>query len=125
MNPIASTLSFIMASGITPSQTNRLKEIGYFGQPASRNHHLSCYGGLAEHSANVTRRLAFFIKAGEGVSGFALKLFYHFNVSLGHGLTAEFFTGSRPCITRKGFYYLVVLKYTQYFFVHFTFPLAA
>lgn len=57
MNPIASTLSFIMASGITPSQTNRLKEIGYFGQPASRNHHLSCYGGLAEHSANVTRRL--------------------------------------------------------------------
>ena len=34
-----------------------LRLAGFFGQPASRAHHLSGFGGLAQHSANVTARL--------------------------------------------------------------------
>lgn len=36
---------------------DRIKAIGYYDAPASKEHHLAVKGGLAEHSLNVTRRL--------------------------------------------------------------------
>lgn len=48
---------YLAKGGIDQWQGMRLKELGYFGQPASKAHHLTGYGGLAEHSMNVTRRL--------------------------------------------------------------------
>ena len=37
-----------------PTSKDKLASIGYFAAPASKSHHLSVAGGLAEHSANVT-----------------------------------------------------------------------
>jgi hypothetical protein len=39
---------------IEEDKINKLKEIGYFKAPASSKYHLSCEGGLALHSYNVT-----------------------------------------------------------------------
>lgn len=44
-------------AGMTCEQIDRLCIIGYFGQPASKGHHLAERGGLAEHCINVTNRL--------------------------------------------------------------------
>jgi len=44
-------------AGIDSFMEMRLEEIGYFGQPASMGYHLAGYGGLMEHSVNVTQRL--------------------------------------------------------------------
>ena len=44
-------------AGIDTDAEERLAQIGYFKQPASKGHHLSGYGGLAKHSVNVTERL--------------------------------------------------------------------
>ena len=44
-------------AGIDSFMEMRLDEIGYFGQPASKGHHLAEYGGLVKHSINVTNRL--------------------------------------------------------------------
>ena len=48
---------YLQKAGIDTNEWLWLKELGYFGQPASKGHHLSGYGGLAKHSVNVTRRL--------------------------------------------------------------------
>ena len=40
-----------------------LRGMGFFYKPASKSHHLACDGGLALHSANVTRRLVELTKA--------------------------------------------------------------
>ena len=50
-------LMYLQICNLTGGQIDRLNEIGFFGQPASRGHHLSGRGGLAQHSANVTSRL--------------------------------------------------------------------
>ena len=49
--------SYLAAAGIEPVTVRLMEEMGYFTQPASKSHHLACPGGLAQHSANVTRRL--------------------------------------------------------------------
>ena len=50
-------------AGIDTDAEERLAQIGYFKQPASKGHHLSGYGGLAKHSVNVTERLVELTKA--------------------------------------------------------------
>ncbi|MBO7685712.1 MAG: hypothetical protein J6V72_04975 [Kiritimatiellae bacterium] len=44
-------------AGIDSLMEQRLDNIGYFRQPASKGHHLAEYGGLMRHSINVTQRL--------------------------------------------------------------------
>ena len=44
-------------AGIDTATEERLDRYGYFKQPASMGHHLAGYGGLMEHSVNVTQRL--------------------------------------------------------------------
>lgn len=48
---------YLRKAGLNEEQIGNLEAMGYFRQPASKGHHLSGYGGLALHSANVTRRL--------------------------------------------------------------------
>ena len=48
---------YLMIAGLDAYQLERPNKLGFFGQPASKGHHLSGYGGLAQHSANVTNRL--------------------------------------------------------------------
>ena len=48
---------YLREAGLTEGQIGNLEAMGYFRQPASKGHHLSGYGGLARHSANVTSRL--------------------------------------------------------------------
>lgn len=48
---------YLEAASVKEVSVAHLIEMGYFKQPASKAHHLKGYGGLAEHSANVTRRL--------------------------------------------------------------------
>ena len=50
-------------AGLDTDAEERLAQIGYFKQPASKGHHLSGYGGLAQHSVNVTERLVELTKA--------------------------------------------------------------
>ena len=49
--------AYLAIAGIDKPIVMALGGIGYFTQPASKGHHLSCDGGLAQHSVNVTRRL--------------------------------------------------------------------
>lgn len=56
-------LMYLQICNLTADQIDMLNVIGFFGQPASKGHHLSDYGGLAQHSANVTRRLVELTKA--------------------------------------------------------------
>ena len=55
--PIAEINRLLLLAGLNDQQLNMLNMLGYFGQPASKGHHLNGYGGLAAHSVNVTRRL--------------------------------------------------------------------
>ena len=48
---------YLRLAGIGESGVAALRNMGYFECPASMRHHLACSGGLAIHSANVTRRL--------------------------------------------------------------------
>lgn len=48
---------YLAIANVEELQIMRLRELGFFGQPASKGHHLAGYGGLAQHSVNVTRRL--------------------------------------------------------------------
>ena len=50
-------IDYLVAAGLESCQADRLNAIGYFGQPASKEHHLAERGGLVNHSVNVTRRL--------------------------------------------------------------------
>lgn len=47
----------MVMAGMTAENIRDLDGSGYFRKPASKAHHLTGYGGLAEHSMNVTRRL--------------------------------------------------------------------
>ena len=49
--------AYLAIAGIDCMQIGMLQKMGYFEKPASKSHHLTGYGGLAQHSANVTRRL--------------------------------------------------------------------
>lgn len=48
---------YLVEANVKAPQIKRLKEMGFYEKPASKAHHMTGYGGLAEHSANVTRRL--------------------------------------------------------------------
>lgn len=48
---------YLKRAGIPAWHFGLLEDMGYFEAPASKGHHLARRGGLAEHSANVTRRL--------------------------------------------------------------------
>ena len=48
---------YLERAGLDEGRRKKLVELGYADAPASIRHHLSRPGGLAEHSANVTRRL--------------------------------------------------------------------
>ena len=56
-------VEYIQKAGIDKDMIGALHMEGYFTAPASRSHHLSCEGGLVEHSVNVTRRLVALTKA--------------------------------------------------------------
>ena len=49
--------TYLTKAGLTVEQINSLKDLHYFSAPASKGHHLTKFGGLAEHCENVTRRL--------------------------------------------------------------------
>ncbi len=49
-------LLFKMTS-IKSGSYDKLRAIGYYDAPASKDHHLAVRGGLAKHSINVTHRL--------------------------------------------------------------------
>ena len=51
---ISEAVEYISKAGLSLNQMN---SIGYFDAPASASHHLAIRGGLARHSANVTRWL--------------------------------------------------------------------
>ena len=48
---------YLVKADVEEHQIMRLEEMGFFKKPASMGHHMKGYGGLAEHSVNVTRRL--------------------------------------------------------------------
>lgn len=48
---------YLSDAGLTEAQKRTLVDLGYADAPASIKHHLNTPGGLAIHSANVTRRL--------------------------------------------------------------------
>lgn len=50
-------IDYLVAAGLESCQADALNRIGYFGQPASKGHHLAERGGLLKHSVTVTRRL--------------------------------------------------------------------
>ena len=52
-NPV---MDYLAIGGIAGHYRD-LINLGYFDAPASKGHHLACRGGLAIHSANVTKRL--------------------------------------------------------------------
>lgn len=54
---MSDAMMYLSKAGLTEMQIWKLNEMGFFGQPASKGHHLSGYRGLAQHSVNVTRRL--------------------------------------------------------------------
>ena len=48
---------YLAIANVKKEQLMSLHKMGFFRQPASKAHHLIGYGGLAEHSVKVTRRL--------------------------------------------------------------------
>ncbi len=57
MNIIDNPVMDYLAIGEIANHYQKLVDIGYFAAPASKGHHLAFPGGLAQHSANVTKRL--------------------------------------------------------------------
>lgn len=51
---ISLTTDYLKRAGLTNEQVDRLRMLGYFYSPASREHHLARIGGLALHSIHVT-----------------------------------------------------------------------
>ena len=48
---------FLARAGLDRGAMDKLRQEGFWAQPASKGHHLNGFGGLREHSLNVTKRL--------------------------------------------------------------------